>query len=77
MFTPSSAWFATRPVLSPRFIASLCLAFACSMASLTEATSTTGGAAVAAEFHKEGSEWDLAPPPMNREGPDSRVGAPN
>jgi len=37
------------PVLSPRVIASTNLAFACSIAYLTAATSTTGGAAVAAE----------------------------
>src|SRR5690348_18344429 len=37
------------PALSPRIIASMNLAFACSIACLTAATSTTGGAAVAAE----------------------------
>ena len=46
------------------------------MACLTAATSTTGGA-VAAEFHKEGSEWELAAAADEPEGPDSRVGAPN
>jgi len=30
------------------------------MACLTAATSPAGGAAVAAELHEEGSEWDLA-----------------
>src|SRR5690242_4460248 len=37
------------PALSPRIIASMNLAFACSIACLTAATSTTGRAAVAAE----------------------------